>query len=65
VDLFRTYGGRPFTDAQAVICYVLYFILAIVLSTLLFKYFEQPMLKLREKDFSFRKKTVPQPSSQG
>ena len=65
VDLFRTYGGRPFTDAQAVIYYVLYFILAIVLSTLLFKYFEQPMLKLREKDFSFRKKTVPQPSGKG
>jgi peptidoglycan/LPS O-acetylase OafA/YrhL len=65
VDFFRAYGGRPFTDTQAIIYYILYFIIAIVLSTLLFKYFEQPMMKLREKDFSIRKKTVPQPSVKG
>jgi peptidoglycan/LPS O-acetylase OafA/YrhL len=49
MDGFRIYGGRPFTDAKAIIYYVSYFILVFGISALLYKYFELPMMKLREK----------------
>jgi peptidoglycan/LPS O-acetylase OafA/YrhL len=49
MDGFRIYGGRPFTDAKAIIYYVSYFILVFGVSALLYKYFELPMMKLRDK----------------
>jgi peptidoglycan/LPS O-acetylase OafA/YrhL len=49
MDGFRIYGGRPFSDAKAIIYYLAYFILVFGLSALLYKFFELPMLKLREK----------------
>jgi peptidoglycan/LPS O-acetylase OafA/YrhL len=49
MDGFRIYGGRPFTDAKAIIYYLSYFILVFGISVLLYKYFELPMMKLREK----------------
>lgn len=54
MDAFRAYGGRPFTDLQAVAYYVAYFIITIFLSTLLYKYFELPVMRLRERRFSPR-----------
>ena len=49
MDGFRIYGGRPFSDVKAIVYYVCYFILVFVISTLLYKYFELPMMKLRDK----------------
>ena len=49
MDAFRALGGRPFSDLQAVVYYILYFVITILLSTLLYKYFEAPILRLREK----------------
>lgn len=60
MDAFRAYGGRPFTDLQAVVYYIAYFLVTIVLSTLLYKYFELPAMRLRERRFSFgTRKSVP------
>lgn len=49
MDGFRIYGGRPFTDVQAVTYYIAYFVLVFGLSALLYKYYELPMMKLRER----------------
>jgi peptidoglycan/LPS O-acetylase OafA/YrhL len=65
VDAFRHFGGRPFTDTQAVAYYLLYFVVTIVLSTFLYRYFELPAMQLRERRYflPFRKVPVPGISS--
>lgn len=63
MDGFRIYGGRPFSDVKAIIYYILYFVLVFGISALLYKYFELPMMKLREKSAkSAKKKTAETPS---
>jgi peptidoglycan/LPS O-acetylase OafA/YrhL len=49
MDGFRIYGGRPFSDLKAIVYYGLYFVLVFGLSALLYKYFELPMMKLRDR----------------
>lgn len=53
VDAFRVFGGRPFTDSQAIIYYISYFPLTILLSTILYRYFEAPVMRLRERAYFF------------
>ena len=55
MDGFRRFGGRPFTDAQAISYYLAYFIITIGVSALLYKFFEAPMMKLRERNYTLRK----------
>lgn len=49
MDGFRIYGGRPFSDLQAIAYYLAYFVLVFGLSALLYKFFELPMMKLRDR----------------
>lgn len=49
VSYVLTKNFPPQSDMQAWILYGIYWILVIVISTLLYKYFEKPMLELREK----------------
>lgn len=49
MDGFRIYGGRPFSDLKAIVYYTLYFILVFGVSALLYKFFELPMMKLRDR----------------
>jgi peptidoglycan/LPS O-acetylase OafA/YrhL len=49
MDGIRIHGGRPFSDVKAIVYYILYFVLVLGISALLYKYFELPMMKLREK----------------
>jgi len=39
----------PSNSIEAVFTYLIYWVLVIILSTLLYKYFERPMMNLREK----------------
>jgi peptidoglycan/LPS O-acetylase OafA/YrhL len=55
MDSFRRFGGRPFSDLQAISYYIAYFVLTIAISAILYKFFEAPMMKLRERNYSFRK----------
>lgn len=49
MDAFRAFGGRPFTDVQAIVYYFLYFIITILLSTWIYRFFEAPITGLRER----------------
>lgn len=59
MDGFRIYGGRPRSDLQAIMYYIAYFVLVFGVSALLYKYFELPMMKLREKGSGKKKVTKP------
>jgi peptidoglycan/LPS O-acetylase OafA/YrhL len=56
MDGFRIYGGRPFSDLKAIVYYIAYFILVFGVSALLYKFFELPMMKLRDRGADKNKK---------
>lgn len=60
MDGFRIYGGRPFSDAKAIIYYLAYFLLVFGLSALLYKFFELPMMKLRDRGAKKNHNTSPE-----
>ncbi len=52
-EIFRDHFP-PQNDRDAVLKYVLYWVILITASTLLYKYFEKPMMNLRDKPLSFQ-----------
>jgi peptidoglycan/LPS O-acetylase OafA/YrhL len=51
LDPILTYG-EPFSKSSAAVCYVGYLTIAILASIAIYKYFEKPMMDLREKTYT-------------
>ena len=45
--------GKKFSNLNAIILYLVYLISTILISIIIYKYFEKPIMNLREKTYKF------------